>query len=302
VSAVFEGTARSSDMLAWVTPLGPGLVALLLLAALMHATWNALIKSDPDRLASFGVLMLTGGLLGLVALPFVPPLAKEAWPYVAGSILLHNVYYFFLLRSYRFGDLSHVYPIARGIGPLLVAAASASVLGERLGLLDASGVALVSGGILSLSLANGIPRGDEIRPTAYALATGVTIAAYTVVDGLGARHTPSAFSYIVWLNLLEGPWMIGLAVWRRGRRIVPHLRQYAWRGAIGGVVAVAGYGIAIWALTQGTMANVAALRETSVLFASLIGTLWLGEAFGRWRVFAAALVVAGLLVMNLARG
>jgi len=285
-----------------MTPLGPGVVALLLLAAVMHASWNALIKADPDPLASFGVLMLTGGVLGLVALPFVPPLSREAWGYVAASITLHNVYYVFLLRSYRYGDLSHVYPIARGIGPLLVAAASASVLGEHLGLVDAGGVALVSGGILSLALANGVPRGDEIRPTAYALATGVTIAAYTIVDGLGARHTPNAFSYIVWLHLLEGPWMIGIAVWRRGRRIVPHLQRFAWRGIVGGVVAVVGYSIAIWALSRGTMANVAALRETSVLFASLIGTLWLGEAFGRWRVFAAALVVTGLLVMNLARG
>ncbi len=282
-----------------VTPLSPGLVALLLLAALMHASWNALVKSDPDRLISFGVLMAVGGLVALVALPFVPPLAREAWPYLVASILIHNVYYFLLLRAYRFGDLSHVYPIARGIGPLLVAVVSAQVLGEHLGLVDASGVVLVSSGILSLALANGIPRGDELRPTAYALATGVTIALYTVVDGLGARQTPNPLSYIAWLSLLEAPWLLGLAAWRRGGAVWPQLRSYAWRGAVGGVIAVVGYGIAIWALSRGTMANVAALRETSVLFAAFFGTVWLGEAFGRWRIFAATLVVAGLVVMNL---
>jgi len=285
-----------------MTPLAPGLVALLLLAALLHATWNALIKADPDPLSSFGVLMLTGGVLALAALPFLPPLSRDAWPYVAGSIALHNAYYVFLLRSYRFGDLSHVYPIARGVGPLLVAAASASVVGEHLGRVDAGGVALVSSGILSLSLANGRPRGDALRPTAYALATGVTIAAYTIADGLGARHTSNPLSYIAWLSLCEGPWMVSLAVWRRGRTIVPHLRRYAWRGIVGGVVATVGYGIAIWAFSRGTLANVAALRETSVLFASLIGTRWLGEAFGARRVFAAALVATGLVVMNLSRG
>ncbi len=134
------------------------------------------------------------------------------------------------------------------------------------------------------------------------VATGVTIAAYTVVDGLGARHSSDVLGYIVWLSLLEGPWVLCVAAARRGPALLPHLRRYAWRGAVGGVIATVGYGIAIWALSRGAMANVAALRETSVIFAALIGSRWLGEAFGRRRVLAATLVAAGLILMNLARG
>lgn len=284
-----------------MTPLSPEIVALLLLAAAMHAAWNALVKSDADRFASLTAVMATGGLMGAFALPFVPPLASEAIPYLLASVALHTAYSLFLVRSYAAGDLSHVYPIARGLGPLLVAGVSARVLDERLGLADATGVALVSGGILCLAFAGGMPRGTEARPTAYAVATGMTIAAYTVVDGLGARHTPSALSYVAWLSFLEGPWMLGLAFARRGASLWPAMRRTGARGVVGGVIATAGYGIVLWALTRGAMANVAALRETSVLFASLIGTVWLGEAFGARRLFAATLVVAGLLVMNLTR-
>lgn len=283
-------------------PLGPDVVALLLLAALMHAAWNALVKSDADRLASFAVVMLMGGVSAACLLPFVPPLAPEAWPYVAFSIAIHNVYYYFLLGSYKHGDLSHVYPIARGLGPLLVAALSGRLLGEHLGMRDAAGVALVSAGILSLTFAGGALRRDELRPTAYAVATGVTIAAYTIVDGVGARQTPNAWSYVAVLSALEAPWMLLFAFWRRGPALRPALRSTFVRSSVGGVIAMVGYGIAIWAMSRSTMANVAALRETSVLFASLIGTLWLGEAFGPRRVFAAGLVVAGLLLMNVFRG
>lgn len=283
-----------------MSPLAPELVALLLLAAVMHAGWNALVKSDADRLASLTAVMATGGLVGLAALPFVPPLAPAALPYLLVSVVLHTAYSFFLVRSYAAGDLSHVYPIARGLGPLLVAVFSASLVDERLGPRDAAGVLLVSGGILSLAFANGMPRGATLQPTVYALATGLAIASYTLVDGLGVRSTPNPLSYVAWLSFLEGPWMLGLALLRRGVSLGPALRRSALRGAVGGVVATAGYGIVLFALTRGAMANVAALRETSVLFASMIGTVWLGEAFGRRRAVAAALVAGGLLLMNLA--
>ena len=277
--------------------LDPLVIALVLCAALMHATWNAIIKSDRDRLVSFGMVMGAGTVLGLAAAPFVPLPAPASWKWLAASTAIHNFYYFFLLRAYAHGDLSHVYPIARGLGPTLVAIFSGALVGEHLAAHEAAGVTLVSLGILTLAFARGF-RGFEPRPTFYAVVTGVTIASYTVSDGLGVRSSGDALSYIVWLNVWEGPWVILAAIAVRRRTMVPYLRRWWWRGTIGGVVATLGYSIAIWALSIGAMAHVAALRETSVLFAAVIGTVLLGEGFGRVRVLAAVAIVAGLVLMN----
>ncbi len=273
-------------------------VVLVLCSALLHATWNAIVKSDNDRLVSMGLVMVAGAAIGLLAVPFVPLPAPESWKWLLLSIAIHNFYYFFLLSAYAHGDLSHVYPIARGSGPLLVAIFSGVLVGEHLTGGESLGVLFVSFGIASLALARGWPRGEEWRPTLYALATGVTIAAYTVADGLGVRSAGNALSYIAWLNLLEGPWVMLFAIWLRGPKIMHHLRQYWWRGVGGGIVATIGYGLAIWALSVGGMAHVAALRETSVLFGALIGTIILHESFGMRRMLAAVLVVTGLLLMH----
>jgi len=280
----------------------PAVAGLVLLAALMHASWNAVIKSDPDRLASFGLVMMAGCLFGLAAAPFVPLPAAKAWPYLIASVIVHVFYYVFLLRAYAHGDLSLVYPIARGLGPTLVALISGAVVGEYLEFREAVGVALVSVGIAGLAFGRGLPDFSERRAIALAVCTGFTIAAYTVVDGLGARASGNAFSYIVWLNLLEGPWVFVFAAWRRGPLIFDYMRKYWWRGTAGGIVATIGYGIAIWAASLGAIAHVSALRETSVLFAALMGTFLLGEKFGAMRVVAAAVMVVGLLAMNFRLG
>ncbi|HYV57787.1 MAG TPA: DMT family transporter [Candidatus Nitrosopolaris sp.] len=276
----------------------PGVAGLVLLSALLHATWNAVVKSDEDHLTSFALVNAVGGVVGLLAISLVPRPAVAAWPCLGVSIAVHNAYYFCLLRSYAAGDLSHVYPIARGLGPLLVAAASGAVVGEHLGTLDTAGVVLVSAGIMSLALTGGFPRGAEWRAPAYATVTGLTIATYTLLDGLGARRSGEPLGYVVWLNLLEGPWVLLVAIGRRGRGILPYLGRCWWRGAAGGVIATVSYGIAVWALTMGAMARVAALRETSALFGALIGAVLLSEPFGARRVAAAAVVVTGLLLMN----
>jgi drug/metabolite transporter (DMT)-like permease len=278
--------------------LDPLVIVLVLCAALMHATWNAIVKSDRDRLVSMAMVMGAGTVLGIAAAPFVPLPAPAAWKWLVASMIIHYFYYFFLLRAYAHGDLSHVYPIARGLGPTLVAIFSGTLVGEHLAVHEGIGVALVSTGILTLALARGL-KAFEPRPTLYAVITGVTIASYTVSDGIGARSAGDAIAYIVWLNILEGPGLILTAIAIRGRAMLPYLRQYWWRGTVGGVIATLGYGIAIWGLSVGAMAHVAALRETSVLFASLIGTLLLGEGFGRLRVVAAGMIVAGLILMNM---
>jgi drug/metabolite transporter (DMT)-like permease len=283
------------------TVLEPYVIALVLFAALLHASWNAVVKSSADRLVSLGVVMLGGSIL---AVPFVfvlPFPGGAAFGWLLLSVVIHVFYYFFLLSAYAHGDLSHVYPIARGLGPLLVALVSAPVVGEVLAWNGYLGVALVSGGIFALSLSS---RGAAFAwmPTRYAVLTGISIASYTIVDGLGVRASPSAFGYIAWLNFLEGPWLFVYAVWHRGAGVLVHLKQHARRDLAGSVVATIGYGIAIWAMSTGAMANVSALRESSVLIAALIGTLVLHEPFGRLRILASAVIVVGLVLMNLRLG
>ena len=298
------------------TVLDPLVIALLLAAALMHASWNAILKSDRgDRLATFGVIMAMGTLQGAILVPFLPMVDPAAWKWAACSVAVHILYYVFLLKAYAYGDLSHAYPIARGSGPLLVAVFSGRLLGEALRVQDVLGVFLLSAGLIALALPERNGHADEaVSPearrrhrlaTLFALLTGVTIALYIVADGLGVRAAGPTLehkiSYIAWLNLLEGPWLLVFAIWRRPRAVFGYLRTHWHRGVAGGLVAHGGYGIAIWALSQGPMAHVAALRETSVLFGALMGALLLGESFGRRRVTAAGVIVAGLVLMNAPR-
>jgi drug/metabolite transporter (DMT)-like permease len=285
----------------------PLVVGLLLMAALMHASWNAILKSDQsDRLATFGVIMTTGTLMGLCAVPFLPLIEPAAWKYLASSVLIHVLYYTFLLKAYSYGDLSHTYPIARGLGPLLVALVSGRFIGEHLRPQDILGVLLLSFGLIALAmpLRNVVPKPGSRHglATLFAVLTGFTIAAYIIADGLGVRSAGPTFqhrlSYIAWLCVVEGPWLLVLAIVLRPGTVWAHLRRTWWRGAIGGVIANVGYGIAIYALVLGPMAHIAALRETSVLFGALIGTLLLGEPFGLRRVAAAFVIVVGLVMMN----
>jgi drug/metabolite transporter (DMT)-like permease len=285
----------------------PLIVGLLLMAALMHASWNAILKSDQsDRLATFGVIMTTGTVMGLCAVPFLPWIEPAAWKYLAASVSIHVLYYTFLLKAYSYGDLSHTYPIARGLGPLLVALVSGRFIGEHLRAQDIVGVLLLSFGLIALAmpLRNVVPRPGSRHglATLFAVLTGFTIAAYIIADGLGVRSAGPTFqhrlSYIAWLCVVEGPWLLVLAIVLRPSTVWTHLRRTWWRGVIGGVIANVGYGIAIYALVLGPMAHIAALRETSVLFGALIGTLLLGEPFGRRRVAAAFVIVSGLALMN----
>src|SRR6185503_2161082 len=271
----------------------PIVVALLLAAALMHATWNALLKADrSDRLATFGVIMTTGSVMGLAAVPFLPMIEPGAWKFLAISVIVHVSYYTFLLKAYSYGDLSHTYPIARGLGPLLVALVSGQLIGEHLRVQDMLGVLLLSGSLVALALPLGpvVSRavGRHGLATLFAVLTGFTIATYIIADGFGVRAAGPDFahriSYIAWLCVIEGPWLLVLAIVLRPQTIWSHLRRHWWRGMIGGVIANTGYGIAIYALVLGPMAHVAALRETSVLFGALMGTLLLGEPFGVRRV------------------
>ncbi len=280
--------------------LEPVVLILVLTAAVAHAGWNALVKASGERGAIFSVLLLTGGVFGLVGVVALPLPAPEAWFYLILSAIVHYGYFGFLLLAYRYGDLSHVYPLARGSAPLLVAAGAWIMAGEQLGAIGIAGLVLASGGIMSLALENGLPRDHGAKAVFFAIGTGTLIAIYTVVDGLGVRASLTPISYIVWLNLFEA---IPISLWLLVRRPANFtgLTARSWRqGIFGGILAMVAYGLVIIALSLGAMAHVSALRETSVLFAALIGTLVLRETSsspGR-RITAAGLVSAGIIALQ----
>jgi drug/metabolite transporter (DMT)-like permease len=234
-------------------------------------------------------------LLPVVGLP-----AGAAWPWCAASVLIHLVYFAALIESYRAGDMGQVYPIARGSAPLMTAVVTTALVGERLGLAGWSGIILLVAGVMLLSLRGGrdLTRLDR-KAVGFALFTAVTICAYSVVDGLGARHAGSANAYSVALFVGIGPVMVIYALARRGREVIPAMRRH-WRlGLAGGTLQLGSYDIAIWAMTVAPIAIVAALRETSVLFGALIAIMFLKEPLRAGRVAAALMIVAGLTLIRL---
>ncbi len=274
------------------------IAGMVLLAALMHAGWNALVKAKADSMIMMALVTSTSGLLGLLALPFVPLPTAESWPLLLLSVVLHTGYALFLLSAYAHGDLGQVYPIARGAAPALVTLFSVLVLGETLTLGALAGVAVISVAVISLAFRGGAPVRDDPRPLLYALGTACFIASYTVTDALGARAAGSAHSYTMWLFFLDGIPLVTFVMWRRGWAGLDTARRHWRAGLVGGALSLGAYWTVIWALTLGPMAPVAALRETSVIFAAVISTVLLRERFGGWRIAAAGLVTVGVLIMR----
>ena len=275
------------------------IVAIVLIAALAHASWNALVKSDDDRLVTLGAANAVRFLLCIPLVLTLPLPAAASWPYLVLSAILHVGYYVFLISAYRFGDLSKVYPLARGLSPLIVAAGAFVFAGERLTPIAMAGVGVACAGIASLSAEGGGPRRDDHRRgIVFALGTAAFIASYTVTDAMGARLSGDAVSYVAWLAILDGlPMLFAAAVLRRAA-LVRHLADRAWKSVAGGALQLTAYGLVVWALVLAPMAAVSALRETSVLFAAIIGVKLLGEPLGRRRVAAAALVAAGVAMIE----
>lgn len=273
---------------------------LVLLAAVLHATWNAFVKSGEDKFVSLSLVIFTTSVPSLLVLPFLPLPAVESWPYLLISTLVHYVYYAVLVVAYRHGDLSLVYPIARGSAPLLVAVGAWVFAAEALGAWEWVGVAVVSAGIMSLAKpVRAVADDGEIKATAFALLTGLTIAAYSLADGLGVRHSGAAFAYIAWLFVFSGIPMLAFAWWRRRGRAARVFRKHLKAGVAGGLISGLAYGAVIWAMSVAPIALVVSLRETSVLIAAAIGSLFLREPFGRSRIAAAAVIVAGAALINL---
>jgi len=277
--------------------LGWGVVAAVLFGALLHASWNALVKSSTDKALDTALIHLLGSFVALPLALWVGWPPSAAWPYITASVLIHIAYYIALVRAYQHGELGLTYPLMRGTAPLLVALSASLTVGESLSPVAWAGVLGVSGGVLALGLSR--HAWDNPRAVAFALANAVVIAVYTVVDALGARAAGNALQYVLALFVLDG-WPFGLLVlWRRGRAAWPYARR-RWPVALGGALASLGsYGIALWAMTRAPVATVAALRETSVLFAALIGTWVLKEAFTLRRAVGTAAIVIGVIALRL---
>jgi len=275
------------------------LLALMLVAAVLHAGWNLLVKMSRDMLAVTVLLMLVGGALSLIAIPFFPAPAWASLPYLAGSVCLQCTYSVLLVRAYGAGDFGRVYPIARGLAPLLVTLVSTTLIGESFGRLELAGVLVIALGVVSLVFADRAPLTAERRSLFYALASGVTIGAYTILDGLGARLSGIPKGYVFWIFAANMLPMTAILVYGRGREALRALRSEWRRAVIAAVMALSAYGMVIYALSAAPMGPVAALRETSVVFAALLGALVLKERFGAWRIASAAIVALGLLLLRL---
>jgi drug/metabolite transporter (DMT)-like permease len=278
--------------------MSPLLVSLVLAAALLHAIWNAMVKSGGRPEFTIASYQLVGSTVCLAIVPFIEPPAPESWPMLFASVVIHNFYYFSLARAYRAGDLSQVYPLFRGLAPVLVAGAAAVVAGEWLSTGTTVGIAVISAGIVSLAFRRASLGAMPPMAMFWGLCTCALIATYTVVDGLGVRVAHSELGYILWLFIFEVvPIGIILLVTAPGPWIA-YMKANATTAVLGGIASSTAYGLVIFAMTLGAMAVVSSLRETSVIFAAIIGAVFLREPFGAARIRAALLIAAGVIVMR----
>lgn len=271
----------------------------VLAGAAMHAGWNALVKTGLDRTTSIFLLALIQGLLSLALLPLFAIPSAPSWPWIAASALLHSGYKIFLIRAYAHGDMSQVYPLARGSAPLIVAVAGIFVLAEPLTATKFAAVCAIGLGVMLMSSQLGGGAAMSGKALVFALGTAAFTASYTMVDAIGAQRSGTASGFTLWMFVGDGALMTVYARFMRGRSLFAAMHGNLAGGVAAGVLSLGSYWIAIWAFTQAPIALVAALRETSVLFAMLIAVFWLGEKAGAQRWAAAALILAGIVMTRL---
>lgn len=273
----------------------------VMLAAMLHAIWNALVKGGSDKHLAMAAVVIGHMPLAFLALFFAPLPAKASYPYLATGIALHFGYQMFLMRSYKLGDLTQVYPIARGTAPLLVAAISVLFLGVTLQPLEILAILTIGTGIISLSL---VRQGDGNRNThaaMFAFTTGCFIAAYSLVDGIGARIAGTSLGFYAWLSIGNGLLFIGFSM-LRNPGLLPKIPRLAKRVfVVGGSASFTAYALVTWAFTQAPIALVTALRETSIIFALLIGVFFLKEKLDLAKVFATLVTLLGAVLLRFAR-
>lgn len=270
---------------------------LVLLGALLHASWNALVKAGTDKSLDATLIAAGAAVCSIPFLPFLPMPGLVALPFLLASAVLQFTYFRLVGAAYTVGDIGLVYPVMRGVAPLLVAASSNLFLGETLSHAAMAGIAIISAGILTLAFE---ARHGGKHAILLALANAVVIAGYTFVDGVGARLSGNAISYTLWMSLLPPILLFCWAFYQRGfAPVTNHVRLHWWRGLVGGGGSILSYGLALWAMTKAPVAMVAALRESSILFALLISIFILKEKASIWRFAAGGIIAAGVLVMRL---
>jgi drug/metabolite transporter (DMT)-like permease len=273
------------------------LVILVVLgAAVLHATWNAMAHGALDRVAGLALFELSAAVIGLVAVLVMGLPPAGTWGYIIASALLHLAYLGGLLASYQLGQFSQMYPLARGTSPWVVAVVSIVILHQRLAVLELLGVLLISGGLIALVFI-GRPGRRQAPALRAAVGTGLMIASFTVVDGVAVQKMPVA-TYMGWVFMLQGFAVPLVVIALRGPRTFALPRGAVLSGLAGGVVSMAAYGLVLWAQTRGALAAIAALRETSIIFGAIIGAVFFGERFGPRRAIAAAVVVAGIILIT----
>lgn len=275
---------------------------LILLSALLHAVVNAIVKTSDDGLLTRGCMNATALAVAAPCAFFVSWPSGELWQILILAMLVHGLYPFFLVGAYRYGDLSAVFPVARGSAPLGVAFLAGTIAGEIISWTKLACIVLISAGVVAFALERGaLSTQAKRRGVILALITGIIIAVYTTIDGIGLRIADTKMTYIVWLFVLDGVFVSTSVAMVRRHALLPFLRKN-WKSAlVGGILGVITYGLALYALGLGAIAEIAALRETSIVFAALIGALFLKEAFGPRRMLAAVLVAVGVIALQLTR-
>ena len=274
-----------------------GVLFVVLLGALLHASWNLLVKAGQNKQLSAALVYIAAGVLSALALPFMPGVAPASWPYLAASTVTELLYGALLAAAYHAGDLSHAYPLMRGSAPLLVALGSVLVVGEHLAASVWVGIAVMSCAILSL-IFDARSRRQSAAATGFAVLNAFVIATYTVIDGVGSRKSGAPIAYCLWLFLFVGIGWLAWAFLRYRRERRPPLYRELAAGLIGGACSLASYALALWAMTRAPIAAVAAVRETSIVFGTLLGALILRERVTRLRALAVIAIALGAWIIR----
>tara|TARA_R110002073_G_scaffold87564_15_gene207955 strand:+ start:12116 stop:12952 length:837 start_codon:yes stop_codon:yes gene_type:complete len=275
-----------------------GVFLAVLMAALLHAGWNAIIKTGLNKQTSMFLLSVGHALIGAGVAVFYPFPAPEVWPWLLASGLIHMAYQLFLAYAYEQGDLSRVYPIARGAAPMMVLVVSLLFLADTISTAEVGGILVLGAGI-ALMARGVLTNGESRRLLPFALGSALATAGYTLADGLGARVSGQPFAYVGWLMVLSAVFYTPAVIALKGRAVLRADARTWGVGMVAAAASFAAYAIAVWAMTLAPIALVGAMRETSILFAVLIGWRFFGERMDRGKALAAVLIVAGVMLTRL---
>ncbi|HEY9081026.1 DMT family transporter [Magnetovibrio sp.] len=270
------------------------IVLALIGAALFHASWHAIIKGRPDKLSGLAGMNVVSTAVAALALAWVPLPIPEVWPIIAASVVLHNAYKISLARAYLVGDLGQAFPVARGTAPIFATAIAFAVIGEQPALYEFLAIVLISSGLLFFAFEGQGP-GANVKMMVGGALTGLMVGLYSVLDGYGIRISGHGLSFAAWLVTLDGLAFVIVVWFWRGHGLWTTLRNDFAITLMSGVLGLFAFGVFLWALNQGAIGSVTALREMSILFASLIGVVFLGEKMTRGRLAGAIIIMAGVM-------